>query len=183
MAVNKAPTKLLLLFLLLASNAIADDSGMGDSAQAIIEYTKREVMVKTSELGERISLCDKRRDSAVVPDLNYEELKEIGLTRQQVIKALAHLSSRNYAMCEEGAREALAYALGTLLMFADKYNVGVDGMQGIEENLIYPSSRDIESAIEFSNLKDEAKVLLLKTVGDQPFNLPDALQRNNLTAE
>jgi hypothetical protein len=183
MAVNNTPIKLLLLFLLVFSNAHADESGMGVRSQIIIEYAKQEVMVKTAELGERISLCEKRRDSAVVPDVNYEELKKLGLTRQQVIKALSHLSVRNFTVCEEGAREALAYALGTLSMFANKYNVDIESLQGIENNLIYPSSRDIESAIEFSKLKNEARKLLIGAVGDHPFNLVKTLQMNNLTVE
>jgi hypothetical protein len=182
MAVNDAPIKIALILLLLIGSAHAD-SGIDNSSQAIIEYAKREVMVKTSDLGERIIICDQRRNSAAIPNLSYGELEKTGLTRHQVIKSLAHLSSRNYNMCEKGTREALAYALVTLSMVAEQYKVDIESIEGIEENLIYPSIRDIELAMEFSNLNDEAKKLLLSVVGDQPFDLIGTLEKNNLAAE
>lgn len=86
-------------------------------------------------------------------------------------------------MCEKGTREALAYALGTLSTLAHQYNVDINSIEGIEENLIYPSSRDIERSVEFAKLHDEAKKLLLHAVGDQPFDLMRALQKNGLNAE
>lgn len=182
MAANNASIKFTLILLLLIGNVHAD-SGIQNSSQAIIDYAKREVMVKTSELGERIALCDQRRNSASIPDVGYEELHKMGVTRKQVVQALAHLSFRNYNMCEEGTRKALAYALGTLSMVAEQYKADIESKEGIQENLIYPSIRDIESAMEFSNLNDEVRKLLLSEVGDQPFDLLSTLQRNRLTAE
>jgi hypothetical protein len=170
----------MLLFLISTSYA---NSELDDRSKAIIDYAKREVMVKTSELGERIALCDERRDSAAIPDIKYEELKNMGATREQIVVALSHLNSRNYAMCEGGAREALAYALGMLSMLSEQYNVDVDSLQGIEESLIYPTSRDIEAALEFSYLNDEIKQQLLEAVGDQPFNLMESFQKNRLTTD
>ncbi len=66
--------------------------------------------------------------------LELRGTEENWASQQQVIKAFAYISSRNYAMREEGSCEALAYALRTLLMIEEQYNVDVDGIQGIEEN-------------------------------------------------
>ncbi|MCU7845752.1 MAG: hypothetical protein KZQ93_18125 [Candidatus Thiodiazotropha sp. (ex Monitilora ramsayi)] len=182
MAANNIANIFLLAFLFLISSVHAD-SDMGDNSKAIIDYAKREVMIKSSELGVRIALCDQQRNSVAIPDIKYEELKKMGASRQQIIKALSHLSTRNYATCEGGAREALAYALGTLSTLANQYKVEIESIQGIEENLIYPTSRDIELALEFSNLKDEVKQQLLGAVGDQPFNLMETLRKNRLNAD
>lgn len=182
MAANKAPIMFTLLLLLLASKAYAD-SGVENNSRAIIEYAKKEVITKTSELGKRIAFCDNQRDSTAIPDVNYDELKKIGVSRQQVIKALAHLSSRNYAMCEEGTREALAYALGALSMLSDQYDINNESIQGIEELLIYPTSRDIELAMEFSELNNDIKARLIHAVGDRPFDLIRTLKKNGLSYE
>lgn len=180
-AANSIPIKALSLLLLISS--VYADSSSASNANTIIDYAKRQVAVRTAELGERISICDKQKESAAIPDIQYAKLIGTGVTKQQTIAALTHLSDRNYALCEGRAREALAFALGTLSALATQYKLDVESIEGIENNLIYPSGHDIELEIEFSNLNDEVKSLLLNAVGDQPFNLLKTLRKSKLITD
>lgn len=180
-----AATRLIikaLMLLLLISSAYADTKS-ASSPTTIIEHAKRQVVIRTAELGKRITTCDMQRKSTSIPDITHAKLIDMGVTRKQLISALAHLSTRNYALCEGRTREALAFALGTLASLADQFNLNFDSIEGIENQLIYPSSRDIALEIEFLNLNDQVKSILLSTVGDHPFDLITTLRKNKLTTE
>jgi hypothetical protein len=181
MAANRILIGLLSLLPMIGS-AYAD-SGPTDKSNAVLEYAQKQVVFRAAELGERISACDRQRESAAIPDIQYERLTGMGLTRQQAIAAISHLSARNYALCEGRAREALAFAFGTLSSLADQHGLEIEQIDGIENQLIYPSSREIELKIEFSKLSDEVKSLLFSTVGDRPFKLLPTLRENKLIAD
>ncbi len=181
MVVNSIPNKALLLLLFIST--VYADFSFASNENTIINYAKRQVAVRTAELGERISICDKQKETTPIPDIQYEKLIDTGVTKQQIIAALTHLSDRNYALCEGRAREALAFAMGTLSSLAAQYKLKDESIKNIENYLIYPSGRDIGFEIEFSNLNDEVKSLLLNAVGDQPFNLITTLRKNKLITD
>jgi hypothetical protein len=178
-AANSFIVKALSLLILISSACAGTESA--SNTNTVIEHAKRQVAVRTAELGEQITICNTQLESSSIPDITHGRLIDMGVTRLQIISALTYLSFRNFTLCEGRTREALAFALGTLSPLTDQYGLKLDSIDDIQSQLIYPSSRGIELEIEFLNLNDQVKNILLSAVGDRPFDLPETLRKNKLT--
>jgi hypothetical protein len=171
---------LIIPFYILFLGSAYAGSESANPSSSVIEYAHRQVVAKIAELGDRIVFCDRQRNSNPIPKVPYARLSDMGITKQQLVSAITYLSHRNYALCEGRAREALAFALGTLSSLADQQGLMIEEIKGIENHLVFPSIQEVESEIAFSKLSDDIKSILLGATGDLPFLLIPTLENNRL---
>ena len=90
------------------------------------------------------------------------------------------MSQRNWASCEGGTRESLAFVLGSLSSISSQHGADVEPIREIEVHLIYPSEHSLALEMEYLGLNDEVNAVLLRAVDNQPFDLLRTLRKNRM---
>lgn len=94
--------------------------------------------------------------------------------------ALTYLSIENTFKCERRARVNLPYDLGILISVKRQSQLKTKDLNEVEDNLIYPSVKQICLSIEYLKLSAKLRKYIEETVGDRPFNLIKIFKVNHL---
>jgi len=179
MVANKNNFRFILinLFLVISFSVFAE-SKVSDTE--IFDFLHKNVAKSTAELGAAIESCEKKKLNSKVTILSVDELKKLKVNNNQVIIALTHLNFNNSFQCERNARVGLAYDLGVLSLVKDTHRSDSKDINEIEENLIYPSIRQIGLSIKYLKQPSKLREYIEREVGDKPFDLIKTLKANNL---
>lgn len=171
-----AKIRLFLLFSLVVSCAWASEP----SQKIIIDHAKKNIVESTAALGQRIKECDQLVSDTELPKISYKALTDMGLSKSDVLKSIAHLSFRNYSECEGSARRDLAYDLGLLDSLETHYGIKNSESKQIADALVYPGANEISVQIIYEQLPESAKNYLEKVVGEKPFSLTKTIESMKL---
>ena len=67
---------------LVLAAAACKNSATASDATSIVNYARRQVAIRTAELGERIAVCDKKEKTGALPDIDYAKLTGMHVTKQ-----------------------------------------------------------------------------------------------------
>lgn len=179
MVVNKNNLRVILfnIFLLLSTLSSAESKV---TENEIIKFSQNNVTESTRKLGNRIEYCEKLKQRTNNFLLNKSYLKKIGANNNDVIIALTQMSIKNNFECEKNAKVELSYHLGMLASIKRQYKLNIKEITGVEDNLIYPSIKEVSVSVKYSKLPNKLKQYIHTVVGDKPFNLIKVLMDNHL---
>lgn len=170
--------KLTISCLAFCLAACSGETKAEPSQDEVIAYLEERVASATADLGKRIEVCDEESQSNRVPQLNKRRLEALNVDQQDVVVALGHFSYVNRFQCEKEARLTLAYEVGTLgAAKADLNNGGAD-LEAVQRGLLYPSTDVLTYSVSYSQLSPKAKQYFQEAIGNEPFNLAEALAAN-----
>lgn len=179
MVANKINLKFIIFnVIFILSFSISAESKVSDID--IVNYLHKNVAKSTVKLGNKIELCEKIRLNSDVVLLNVDQLETLKAKNSDVIIALTHISFNNTFKCEKSTRVNLAYDLGLLASVKRQYQSKIKDLNEIEDNLIYPSVKQIRLSIKYLKLPTKLKKYIKETVGNKPFDLIKTLKTNHL---
>ena len=179
MVVNKIKLRFIFIYVIfILAFSVSAESKLSDND--IFNLLHKNVAKSTAELGKVIETCEKKRLNSIVVLLNVDLLKKLKAKNSDVIVALTYISFNNSFKCEKSARVNLAYDLGLLSSVKRQYKSNIKDINEIEDNLIYPSTKQIRLSIKYFNLPAKLKKYIKGTVGDKPFDLIKMLRINHL---
>lgn len=183
MAVNdRVRISLLVLLSLLCLSCSAESEGDASKSE-VLKLASERVAVSTAKLGERIEQCSRELENNPVPVLDKRRAASLGASQDDLIVALGYLSFRNSFNCEREARLSMAFDLGTLAMVKRYYDENPGDIDEVRHKLVYPPVDQLVYAVTYSKLAPEIKQFVAQAVGDSPFDLFEALEKNDLLQE
>ena len=179
MVANKINLKFIIFnVIFILSFSISAESKVSD--RDVINFLHKNIAKSTAELGKVIDSCEKKRLNADLVLLNAKQLKILKAKNSDVIVALTHISFNNTFKCEKSTRVNLAYDLGLLASVKRQYQSKIKNLNDIEDNLIYPSVKQIRLSIKYLKLPTKLKKYIKGSVGDKPFDLIKTLKINHV---
>ena len=179
MVANKTNLKLIIFnVIFILSFSVSAESKVSD--RDVINFLHKNVAKSTTILGNVIDSCEKKRLNTDVVLLNTKQLKILKVKNNDVIIALTYISFNNSFKCEKSARINLAYDLGLLASVKRQYQSNVKDINEIEDNLIYPSVKQIRLSIRYLKLPARLKKYIKEAVGNKPFDLIKTMKTNHL---
>lgn len=178
MAVNsaKAAVALLLIFFVSISSAAERERSEGE----VILYLTNNLMSSIEKMGRAIEVCDQIAETRPAPVFDKARLTELNVSRENLLTALAHLSFANHFECTRHASLAMAYDLGTLAAVQKELDVATKDLGEVHQEFSYPSARTVHYAVMYKELPVDLKTYLEKVVGQEPFELVEALVTNDI---
>ena len=173
--------KLRLIFfsvIFISSFSISAESKISDND--VIDFLHKNIAKSTAVLGNVIDSCEKKRLNANIVVLNAKQLKILKAKNSDVIVALTYTSFNNSFKCEKSARVNLAYNLGLLASVKRQHESNIKDINEIEDNLIYPSVKQIRLSIRYLKLPTRLKKYIKEAVGNKPFDLIKTMKTNHL---
>lgn len=170
MAANKSALAILAALGLLAMPwASANDE--------VLERLGQDVALKLVHLEQTTGQCQQKQTTSAAPSLSREEIKALGLTREESIYAIGYLHQRNDYACTHQALIELLFA-ATLQQYAQKaYEQTPTEFAQVLAELTQPNTRYFEMAIAYAKLSQAARNALEKAFGTEPFDLNAALEK------
>ncbi len=179
MVARKIKLRLVFFYVIFISSfSISAESKISDND--VIDFLHKNIAKSTAVLGNIIDSCEKKRLNANIVVLNAKQLKILKAKNSDVIIALTHISFNNTFKCEKSTRVNLAYDLGLLASVKRQYQSKIKDLNEIEDNLIYPSVKQIRLSIKYLKLPVNMKKYIKGAVGDKPFDLIKVLRINHL---
>lgn len=179
MAAKKSKLKIIFFIATLVLSApISAESEITNSE--VVNYLHKNIAISTVKLGHEIELCEKKKLNSGPALLNAGQLKALSARNNDVIIALTHLSYRNSFECEKTARVNLAYDLNLLASITRQHKSNIKDITKIEDNLIYPSIKELRLSIKYSKLPAKLKKHIKEVVKNKPFDLIKTLSANHL---
>ena len=179
MVANKINLKIIIFNVIFTlSFSISAESEISDND--VIDFLHKNIAKSTAVLGNVIDSCEKKRLNANIVVLNAKQLKILKANNSDVIVALTYISFNNSFKCEKSARVNLAYNLGLLASVKRQYEAKIKDINEIEDNLIYPSVKQIRLSIRYLKLPARLKKFIKEAVGNKPFDLIKTMKTNHL---
>jgi hypothetical protein len=179
MVANKATIAALLL--ILSTFVSANERQYGQDH--IVSYLTGNLLSSVAQLGQTIEACDQLAESRAIPELDRGYLAKLNTSREELLIALSHLAYSNHFECTRQARLSMAYDLGVLLAVQRELGKLSTGLSNEQMDLAYPSAQAIRHEIMYEELSAEVRAYLKEAVGQEPFELLNTLQHNNLFQE
>ena len=179
MVANKIKLRFIFIYVIfILSFSASAESKVSDND--VFNFLHKNIAKSTAELGKVIESCEKKRLNSVAVLLNVDLLKKLKAKNSDVILALTYISFNNSFKCEKSARIKLAYDLGLLTSVKRQYQSNIKNINAIEDNLIFPSVKQIRLSIKYLKLPAKLKKYIKEAVGDKPFDLIKTLKINHL---
>ena len=169
---------LFILTLYFFSVLVTADEG--NYTNDIKKFLLNNIAHSTAELGKSIKACSIIKNKAKPIELSNKKIKKFGVTTNNVIVALSHLSYANTLSCERSARLNLAYDVGFAIVTFKQLGLNVSKLNDIQETILYPPTKQLQLAMKFSKLPINFVIFMQTKVGKEPFDLIQTLQANNL---
>lgn len=179
MVASKIKLRFVFIYVIfIFAFSVSAESKVSDND--IFNLLHNNIAKSTAELGRVIETCEKKRLNSVAVLLNVDLLKKLKAKNNDVIVALTYISFNNSFKCEKRARINLAYDLGLLASVKRKHDSNIKDINEIEDNLIYPSVKQIRLSIRYLKLPDKLKKYIKEAVGNKPFDLIKTMKINHL---
>jgi len=179
MVANRIKLKFIFIYVFfIFAFSVSAESKVSDND--IFNFLHKNIAKSTAELGKVIESCEKKRLNSVAVLLNVDSLKKLKAKNSDVILALTYINFNNSFKCEKSARIKLAYDLGLLTSVKRQHQSNIKNINEIEDNLIYPSVKQIRLSIKYLKLPAKLKEYIRVTAGDKPFDLLKILRINHL---
>jgi len=180
MVVNNAI--LLLVATVFVSTVAAAKQEV--SQAEILNNLRIKVEALTKLYEDRVDFCEQQAQRTPLPVLDMGYMLSIDVTKEQIITGLGYLYGRNETKCEGDLKIKLAYAIGSFSSMKQDYNLDTS-LTGddISVEVLYISYKAIEFEIKYYRLPEKLRIYLEKLIGDKPFEVIKAVEKNNLSPE
>lgn len=180
--VNTFPIRSILFTcsILLGSACSADIDA--DSIE-IFDHVSRNILKATTSHNERVEFCDKLKNSNKAPKFDQNILATLNATQDDVMTAIAFMKFNNDFLCQRQTRLELAFHLGTMATLKREFKIDPSSVEKLQSMISYPPSDEIEFEVNYLKLSQPQRSYFESITGNNPFDLVEAIDVNNLTLE
>lgn len=189
MGVNKFIYFAIAPLLLVSASVAWPSGGHKDDNARLAGFLHRKILNEVGRFEKQSESCSAKEKQNEAPDISYEKLKKLGVSRSTAIRSIGYLSKKNYERCISSEKLLLAYDLASFDRLSDKsglkpstfkdWGLGYKSIEGLE-SLIFADKSRIEAQYHFMHLPDKAREYLTGVVGDQPFDALEAVDKNDI---